>query len=97
MEMGGGAAVGLFQRLRRPDDKNTLGLEIVGGGGVAAGLQNQVQLLLLNRAVTELAERIPLRGQLFKIQGSFSFFSSCAAAQQHDFNAPLPRPSGGRN
>ena len=75
MEMGGGTAVGLFQHLRRPDDKNTLGLEIVGGGRVAAGLQDQIQLLLLNGTVAEFAEGVALRGQLFKIHGTSPFLS----------------------
>ena len=64
MEMGGGTAVGLFQHLRRPDDKNTLGLEIVGGGRVASGLQDGGQLFRLHGTVTEFAEGIARFGQL---------------------------------
>lgn len=68
------AGVCLFQSLRAPEHEDPLGLVVMGGRGVAARLQDQVQLLLLHRAGIKFPERVPLCGQLFKIHWDSSSF-----------------------
>ena len=49
------------------------GLEVMGSGGIAAGLQHGGELLRLHGAVAEFPQRIALRGQFRKIHGDASF------------------------
>ena len=62
--MGGGAGIRLFQSLGAPEDEDALGLEVMGGGRVASGLQDGGQLFRLHGTVTEFAEGIARFGQL---------------------------------
>ena len=68
------AGVCLFQSLGAPEHEDPLGLIVMGGGSVAACLQNQIQLLLLHRAGIKFPERVSLCGQLFKIHWDSSSF-----------------------
>ena len=52
---------------------DALGLEVMGSGGIAAGLQHGGELLRLHGAVAEFPQRISLRGQFRKIHGDASF------------------------
>ena len=83
VEMDAGAAIHLLQSLRAPQNKDPLGLEIVGGGGAAARLQHGGELLRLHGPITELPQGVPLRGELGKIHGnaSFLFYDTCILAQ----------------
>ena len=65
------AGIGLFQRFRTLNDEHPLGLFVMRRGGVAAGFQNQSQLLLLHRAGIKFPQGIARCGQLFKIHGGF--------------------------
>lgn len=87
MEMGGRAAVSLFQGLRGLEHENALGLEIVGRGGIAARLQHRCELLRLHGAVTELAQGIPRLGQLGKIHGNLLL---CSVFEYPDFSTVVP-------
>ena len=71
--MGSGAAVRQGQGLLAPKHQDPLGLVIVGGGGIAAGLQDPGQRLLFHGLIAEFAERIPLRCQFFKIHRDLPF------------------------
>ena len=74
MEMTAHAGVRLFQRLCALQHKNTLGLFIVGGRGIAARLQNQIQLFPLYRTSVKFPQRIALRAELCKIHWDSSSF-----------------------
>ena len=65
--MGIDTAIRFFQCLRGLEDKDALGLVIVGGGGAAPSLQNGAECLRLHWTVAKLAQGVPLRGQYGKI------------------------------
>ena len=63
----------LFQRLGGADDEDSLGLEIHGGGGKTARLQNLVQHLVGDGGIGKGAQGVAVRAELEEVHGISPF------------------------
>ena len=73
IEVGPGTGVGLCQGLGALEDEDSLGLVVVGGGGVPPGLQDEVQLFLFHGAGIELAQGVPRGGEGLEVHRCYLF------------------------